>query len=100
MNRITKTDQFLEFIESSAKAEDRKPFLGYVSFGPPHFPMDMPDYLRRIYDPDEVLLPPGVPNPDLQAQVQKHRNEVLCGGDQRSGHKSHAAHGNQTEWRN
>ena len=24
--------------------------------------------------------------------MQKHRNEVLCGGDPRSGHKSHAAH--------
>lgn len=86
------TDQFLEYIEASAKAKDGKPFLGYVSFGPPHFPMDMPDYLRRIYKPEEVPLPPGVPNPDLQAQVQRHRNEVLCGGDKRSGHKSHAAH--------
>ena len=86
------TDQLLQFIDSSAKAEDGKPWFGYVSYGPPHFPMDMPDYLRRIYRPEEVPLPPGVPDPELQRQVQTHRNEVLCGGDPRSGHKSHAAH--------
>ncbi len=86
------TDQLLEFIESAAKADDEKPFFAYVSYGPPHFPMDMPDYLRRIYSPDEVPLPPGVPNAELQQTVQQHRNEVLCGRDPRSGHKSHAAH--------
>lgn len=86
------TDQLSEFIESATKAEDGKPWFGYVSFGPPHFPMDMPDYLRRIYKPEEVPLPPGVPDPDLQRKVQTHRNEVLCGGDPRSAHKSHAAH--------
>ena len=86
------TDQLSEFIESAAKAEDGKPWFGYVSYGPPHFPMDMPDHLRRIYKPEEVPLPPGVPNPDLQREVQAHRNEVLCGGDPRSAHKSHAAH--------
>lgn len=86
------TDQLLEFIEGSAKAEDGKPWFGYVSYGPPHFPMDMPDHLRRIYKPDEVPLPPGVPDPGLQRQVQTHRNEVLCGGDPRSRHKSHSAH--------
>ena len=85
------TDQLLEFIESAAKADDGKPFFGYVSYGPPHFPMEMPDYLRHIYRPDEVPLPPGVPDPDLQESVQRLRNEVYCGGDPRSGHKSHTA---------
>lgn len=86
------TDQFIDFIQDAAKAKDNKPFFGYVSYGPPHFPMEMPEYLRHIYRHDEVQLPPGVPDPELQARVQKHRNEVLCGGDPRSGHKSHAAH--------
>lgn len=86
------TDQFMDFIDMAANAEDGKPFFGYVSYGPPHFPMDMPDFLRTIYSHDEVPLPPGVPNPELQRAVQKHRNEVLCQGDPRSGHKSHAAH--------
>lgn len=84
------TDQFMEFIDGAAKGD--KPFFGYLSYGPPHFPMDMPDHLRRIYRPEEVPLPPGVPDPDLQARVQRHRNEVLCGGDPKAGHKSHAAH--------
>lgn len=84
------TDQFLDFVSSAAGND--APFFGYLSYGPPHFPMDMPDYLRRIYKPEEVPLPPGVPDADLQAMVQKYRNEVLCGDDPKSGHKSHAAH--------
>ena len=86
------TDHLLDFIEQAATAPDGKPFLGYISYGPPHFPMDMPDYLRRIYSPQEVPLPPDVPNPELQLQVQRHRNQVLCRGDPDAGHKSHAAH--------
>ncbi|MBD0865336.1 MAG: sulfatase [Rhodobacteraceae bacterium] len=84
------TDQFMEFIDGAARKD--APFVGYLSYGPPHFPMDIPDHLRRIYRPDEIPLPPGVPDPDLQMRVQKHRNEVLCGGDPRSGHKSHCTH--------
>ena len=83
------TDQFMEFI--GAAARQNAPFFGYLSYGPPHFPMDMPDFVHRIYKPQEVPLPPGVPDPQLQARVQKHRTEVLCAGDLRAGHKSHAA---------
>lgn len=83
------TDQLMDFVEGAAASG--KPFFGYVSYGPPHFPMDMPDYLRGIYRADEVVLPPGVPNPDLQRKVQKTRNEEYCQGDPRSPHKSHAA---------
>lgn len=56
------TDQLMEFVQSAA-AEDGKPWFGYVSYGPPHFPMDMPDYLRRVYDPDEIpsLRVPPIP---------------------------------------
>ena len=86
------TDQILDFIDDAAKADDGKPFFGYVSWGAPHFPMDIPDYLRTVYSTDEVPLPPGVPNPELQQQVQEYRNNVLCGGDPRSPHKSHAAY--------
>lgn len=84
------TDQIMDFIADAAGG--KRPFFGYVSYGPPHFPMQMPDWMRRTYRPEEVPLPPGVPDPELQRLVQKHRNEVLCGGDPRSGHKSHAAH--------
>ena len=84
------TDQFIDFIDQAAKTD--APFFGYLSYGPPHFPMDMPDHLRKIYKPEDVPLPPGVPNPELQQTVQQYRNEVLCGGDPKSGHKSHCSH--------
>lgn len=84
------TDQLIDFISGATSAEDGKPWIGYVSYGPPHFPMDMPDYLRRIYKPEEVPLPPGVPDMALQRRFQHLRNEVWCGGDPRSGHHSHA----------
>ncbi len=86
------TDHLLDFIRDATRAEDGKPWFGYLSYGPPHFPMDMPDYLRRVYSPDEVPLPPGVPDPALQRRVQTLRNDVWCGGDPRSGHSSHAAY--------
>lgn len=86
------TDQLIDFIDSSAAAEDGKPFFGYISYGPPHFPMDVPEYIRNIYKPEEVNLPIGVPNAALQAEVQKRRIEVDCGGDERSWHHSHAAY--------
>ena len=86
------TDQLIDFIADASTAEDGKPWIGYVSYGPPHFPMDMPDYLRSVYSPEEVPLPPGVPDMALQRSFQRMRNEVLCGGDPRSGHTSHAAY--------
>ena len=84
------TDQIIDFIADASTAEDGKPWIGYVSYGPPHFPMDIPDYLRDIYVPAEVPLPAGVPNPELQRSFQNLRNNGWCGGDPRSGHTSHA----------
>jgi len=84
------TDQLIDFISEASSAEDGRPWIGYVSYGPPHFPMDMPNYLRRIYKPEEVPLPPGVPDTVLQRRFQHIRNEEWCGGDPRSGHHSHA----------
>lgn len=86
------TDQLMAFIDEAANAPDGKPWIGYVSYGPPHFPMQMPEHLRQIYSPDEVPLPPGVPNPELQEAFQKIRSDIYCGGDPRSPHKSHAAY--------
>ncbi len=86
------TDQLIEFIADASTAKDGKPWIGYVSYGPPHFPMDMPDYLRTVYRPEEIPLPAGVPDMELQRRLQRIRNEVWCGGDPRSGHSSHAAY--------
>ena len=43
--------------------------VGYVCFGAPHFPMDMPGHWKNLYDPNEIELPHGVPNPELQRRV-------------------------------
>lgn len=87
------TDQMIEFIDAAVGAGDGRPFFGYISYGPPHFPMNMPDHLRNLYRPEEAPLPPGVPNPDLQREVQRRRLEEFCGGDRHTILKSHAAYG-------
>ena len=51
------TDHAIEFMER-ARASGC-PFLAYVSFGPPHPPMNMPEYWRRMYDPGRIKLPKG-----------------------------------------
>ena len=86
------TDQIIDFIASASRAGagDGKPWIGYVSYGPPHFPMDMPDDVRGLYDPGDVPLPPGVPDMDLQRRFQKRRNEAWCRGEPDAGHQSHA----------
>ena len=86
------TDQFIEFIDGAVVEGDGRPFFGYISYGPPHFPNNMPEHYRTLYRPEEVPLPPGVPNPELQVAVQRRRNEEFCGGDPRSPHRSHAAY--------
>ncbi|MGB7182731.1 MAG: sulfatase [Burkholderiaceae bacterium] len=85
------TDQLIEFIETSVAKNDGKPFFGYVSYGPPHFPMNMPEYLRTLYKPEDVPLPPGVPNAQLQQEVQDRRFNEYCGGVKKTRHKSHTA---------
>lgn len=70
------TDHLLEFMEESTKDPSR-PFFGLISYGPPHFPMDMPEYYRRLYRPDEVPLGVTAGNVELQKKV---RQELLENG--------------------
>ncbi len=69
--------QFWEGYDSFAQTEDarhyladhvraEKPFLLFVGYGTPHFPHNTapPEY-RAMYPPDEIKLPPNVPQ-DLQ----------------------------------
>lgn len=65
------TDHTIEFMESARDSGD--PFLAYVCFGPPHFPMDMPEHWRNMYDPDKITLPKGTPNPELQKRRAQER---------------------------
>lgn len=73
-------DHLIEFIESSVSAGDDKPFFGFVCFGPPHHPMNVPDDVRISYDPAEVPLPPGVPDMELQRRFQEERLRYDCDG--------------------
>lgn len=59
------TDHVIDFMaQANSKSDD--PFFSYVCFGPPHFPMDMPEHWRQLYDPDSIELPTGTPEPSLQ----------------------------------
>ena len=48
-------DHAIEFMERAQASG--KPFLAYVSFGPPHPPMTMPEHWRRMYNPEQIALP-------------------------------------------
>lgn len=86
------TDHLIDFIDQAVQEEPGKPFLAYISYGPPHFPNNMPEHWRRMYAPEDMDLRPGVPDMDLQRRVQQRRLEEFCGGDTRAAHHSHTAY--------
>ena len=87
------TDHIIEFIEKAVNNEPNKPFFGFVGYGPPHHPNTMPDHWRHMYDSNEIPLPPGVPNPELQREVQQKRLEIDCLGNEKAMLKSRVAYG-------
>jgi len=91
------TDHMIEFIEkavaNSTASDVDKPFFGFLGFGPPHHPNTMPEHYRNMYSPDEVILPPTVPSPELQLEVQKRRLEIDCEGNEKAILKSRVAYG-------
>jgi len=50
--------------------------------------MEMPEYLKNLYSPDEIVLPPGVPDPEKQRDVQQMKLELDCAGDRKALAKS------------
>ncbi len=74
------TDHLIDFLGDCHAAND--PFFVMLCIGTPHFPNDMPEYWRRMYDPARITLPQGVPDPVLQAQVQRWKLEMDQGGDE------------------
>ena len=91
------TDQLIEFIETSVARGDGNPFFGFVCYGPPHFPMHMPDYLRNLYDPGEVPLPPGVLGPEEHDAARRERLEHDCAGNPKAELGSHAGSGHKPQ---
>ena len=86
------TDQLIDFIDSATNKGSEKPFFGYISYGPPHFPNNMPEQWRHMYDPADMDLRPGVPDPEMQQAVQERRLREFCGSDKKAAHHSHAAY--------
>ena len=81
------TDHTIEFMEK-VKSEGDDPFFAYVCFGPPHFPMEMPEHWRTMYDPDRITLPKHTPNPELQMRRSMERQALDYDGDERYGELS------------
>ncbi|MCJ7873429.1 sulfatase [Phaeobacter sp. J2-8] len=83
------TDHAIEFMDK-VQSESDDPFYAYICFGPPHFPMDMPENWRNMYDPDAITLPKGTPNPELQKRRTQERTLLDFDGDDRFGERSKA----------
>jgi len=56
------TSLAIRFMEDHVKNQPDQPFAMVMSWGPPHWPYDQYPDEYNIYDPDEVDLPPNVPN--------------------------------------
>ena len=87
------TDHLIEFIDEARADDPDKPFFGYVSYGPPHHPNDMPEHWRGMYDPSEVPLPIGTLPPEEQVRIQSERVETDCAGNMKAALRSRAAYG-------
>ncbi|MGZ8939825.1 MAG: sulfatase family protein [Limisphaerales bacterium] len=70
---MAQTKEAGEFIRTRAKAE--KPFLLYLSWGPPHDPyFTAPEKYRKLYDPEKLKLRPNVP-----VEMEREARRILAG---------------------
>ncbi len=90
------TDHLIEFMEVCRTAEN--PFFAMICIGTPHFPNEMPDRWRRLYDPAKITLPEGTPDPELQARVQRWTLDIDQDGDEHGLNWSRANNGNKGVW--
>lgn len=49
------TDHLIQFMDKACTYGDT-PFLGMICYGAPHFPFNMPEYLKTLYRPEEIPL--------------------------------------------
>ena len=87
------TDHLIEFLDEAVTDNPDKPFLGYISFGPPHHPNDMPSYWRSMYDPQDITLPEGTLSAEEQVRIQTERVETDCNGNMKAALRSRTAYG-------
>ncbi len=62
------TDHLIEFMESCVSGGDG-PFFGFICYGAPHFPFNMPEYFKNLYRPEEIPLGPSAGDTGLQKEV-------------------------------
>ena len=87
------TDHLIDYIDEALDEAPGQPFFGFISYGPPHHPNDMPDHWRSMYDPAEIELPKGWLGSDAQARIQKERVARDCNGNMKAALKSRCAYG-------
>ena len=75
------TGHLIEFIDEARTEAPDKPFLGYISYGPPHHPNDMPESWRNMCEPGEVPIPVGTLAPEEQVRIQTERVTTDCNGN-------------------
>lgn len=83
------TLHIIEFIETAVSNFPDQPFLAYISYGPPHFPMEMPRDVAARHSPRNVPLPRGV-SEDQQRWRQIYSLNHECNGDKRALQQSRA----------
>jgi arylsulfatase A-like enzyme len=66
------TDLAMQFMETDKQKDDDAPFLLLMSWGPPHWPYDQYPEKHKIYDPEDVDMPPNVP----EAMASYARKEI------------------------
>ena len=64
------TDLAIEFMQEHNEQSNDSPFLLMMSWGPPHWPYDKYPEKHKIYNPDDVDLPPNVPE-QMEAFARK-----------------------------
>jgi arylsulfatase A-like enzyme len=88
------TDQIIEFMENALENDADKPFFGFICYGAPHFPMNMPEYLKNLYSPDEVPIAPKTADPETQMELiaDLQRNDFpLASGSWGEGTEHHGS---------
>ena len=66
------TDLAMQFMETDKPKDDEAPFLLLMSWGPPHWPYDQYPEKHKVYDPEDVDMPPNVP----EAMASYARKEI------------------------
>ena len=88
------TDHLIDFMENALEKDPKNPFFGFICYGAPHFPMNMPDYYKNLYSPDEIPLPPGTADPEEQGKViadLTSKNFPLASGSWGEGTEHHGS---------